>query len=37
MKQKSTIVFSLFKVPVLIAVFFGLVASLAVFAGAERT
>jgi len=37
MKQKSTIVLSLFKLPVLIGAFFGLVASLAVFAGAERS
>src|SRR5215472_10381520 len=36
MKQKSTIVLSLFKRPVLAGVFLGLVASLAVFAGAER-
>ena len=37
MKQKSTIGFSLFKLPVLAGVFLGLVASLAVFAGAERS
>src|SRR6516162_7822624 len=36
MKQKSTIVLSLFKRPVLAGVLLGLVASLAVFAGAER-
>jgi hypothetical protein len=37
MKQKSTIGFSLFKLSVLAAVFVGLVASLAVFAGAEKS
>src|SRR6516165_10240202 len=37
MKQKSTLGFSLIKLPVLAAIFFGLLASLAVFAAAERS
>ena len=37
MKQKSTVRFTLIKLPILAAVVFGLLASLAVFAGAERS
>src|SRR5882724_4291917 len=37
MKQKSTVTFTLFKLSVLACVFFGLVASLAVFAGVEKS
>src|SRR5262245_65163502 len=37
MKQKSTVGFSLIKLPVQVAILFGLLASLAVFAGAERS
>ena len=37
MKQKSTVGFSLFKLSVLAGIFLGLVASLAVFAGADRS